>query len=560
MPQFYKRKSGVRAREEIDEVAMSMAIKEYFEPADSTSEPKLSLRAIAEKYNLKKSTLDLRIQKVKKNRENGSTNTSGLVGDGLDRSKYSINQVFSNNEENSLKDYVLRASVLYYGITPLKLRKLAYQYSVLLNRTVPEKWHEDKKASIAWYKGFMHRNPTLSLRKPENTSLARIKAMNYENITTFFDNYRDLRQKFNFPENRIYNFDESGISTVLPSPKIIAKKGQKQVGQISSAERGAQLTFGAFINAMGQFIPPVYIFPDYLRSRKKGPIRIDPISGKDVVVGAPENSLGLFSKRGWMVSELFVKVLIHFREFTQASCNNPVHLLLDNHSSLCSLESIKYAKENDIELLTFPPHLTHRLQPLDVGLFGPFKSLMRHAMKDMIDDSKTAIDLCAIPQISTQPFLRAFVPENILNAFKKAGLSPVNRLVFSDILLDENTESTPATPKTPDDLVNLNNSNIVVSVDNNSSLNSSGHSSSKNSELLDSINHLTPVKNGVSSKRAGKSTCLTSTPEIKIKEAKEEIKKSKGIKKQNRVKKNLKFKPVKKNKNVASCSKSATGD
>ena len=49
-------------------------------------------------------------------------------------------------------------------------------------------------------------------------------------------------------------------------------------------------------------------------------------------------------------------------------------LLLDNHQSHISLEVIKIAEENGLNILTFPPHCSHRLQPLDICLFGPFKA------------------------------------------------------------------------------------------------------------------------------------------------------------------------------------------
>lgn len=46
-------------------------------------------------------------------------------------------------------------------------------------------------------------------------------------------------------------------------------------------------------------------------------------------------------------------------------------LLLDGHSSHANWRFIQYCLENDIIALCSPPHITHRLQPLDVGIFGP---------------------------------------------------------------------------------------------------------------------------------------------------------------------------------------------
>lgn len=50
--------------------------------------------------------------------------------------------------------------------------------------------------------------------------------------------------------------NESGITTVMATPKVIAKTGTKQVGQIVSAERGQLVTFIRIVDAAS-----VYIFP-----------------------------------------------------------------------------------------------------------------------------------------------------------------------------------------------------------------------------------------------------------------------------------------------------------
>ena len=46
-------------------------------------------------------------------------------------------------------------------------------------------------------------------------------------------------------------------------------------------------------------------------------------------------------------------------------------LLLDGHSYHCTIEFLDYCLEKHIILGFLLPHITHLLQPLDVGLFGP---------------------------------------------------------------------------------------------------------------------------------------------------------------------------------------------
>src|SRR4051812_37528704 len=58
-------------------------------------------------------------------------------------------------------------------------------------------------------------------------------------------------------------------------------------------------------------------------------------------------------------------------DFDHSSGNSRRLLLADGHSSHVNLRFINYCDENRIVLVVLPPHLTHRLQPLNVGIFSP---------------------------------------------------------------------------------------------------------------------------------------------------------------------------------------------
>lgn len=93
-------------------------------------------------------------------------------------------------------------------------------------------------AGKAWTSSFRKRHPELTLRSPEATLLARAQGFNKVSVTKFFDLEKD-RSKTSYPPHRIFNIDETGFKTVQSkSSKILAQKGKKQVGAITSAERG----------------------------------------------------------------------------------------------------------------------------------------------------------------------------------------------------------------------------------------------------------------------------------------------------------------------------------
>lgn len=43
--------------------------------------------------------------------------------------------------------------------------------------------------------------------------------------------------------------------------KIVARMGVKQVDAVTSAERGTYITLACAVNALGNSIPPMFIFP-----------------------------------------------------------------------------------------------------------------------------------------------------------------------------------------------------------------------------------------------------------------------------------------------------------
>ena len=79
---------------------------------------------------------------------------------------------------------------------------------------------------------------------------------------------------------------------------------------------------------------------------------------------------------GWMEPETFLAFLKHLVKTTKPSKENPVLLLLDNNYSHLAIEVIDYNIENGIVLLYFPPHCSHKLQPLDRTVYGTLKQLM----------------------------------------------------------------------------------------------------------------------------------------------------------------------------------------
>ncbi|XP_016098845.1 mucin-7-like isoform X2 [Sinocyclocheilus grahami] len=214
--------------------------------------------------------------------------------------------------------------------------------------------------------------------------------------------------------------DETGVTTVQAPEKIIATKGIRQIGAMTSGERGKLVTVAVAINALGNSIPPFFVFP-----RKQ--------FYSHFIHEGPPASAGAANGSGWMQAEEFLQFLLHFANHTKPSLDSKVLLLLDNHVSHLSVPAMDFCRERGIVLLTFPPHCSHKLCPLDRTVFRSFKGRVNthldHWMKAHPDQNATIYDL---PGIVAKALPQAATPENIMSGFRCTGIWPYSPDVFGE--------------------------------------------------------------------------------------------------------------------------------
>ena len=237
----------------------------------------------------------------------------------------------------------------------------------------------------------------------------------------FFSLLRSLYIKHDLRAQDIYNCDETGIQTSgTRPPKVLSVKGKRQVGVVSSAERGKTVTALCCCSATGVFVPPALIFP---RKRMIG----------GLLDGAPPGSIGLCSDSGWINTELFVQWLDFFIKHVKPSVDRPVLLILDNHESHRALSVIEKASENHVVLLSVPPHTTHKLQPLDRSVYGPFSNYFEKEIdKFQKEHPGRRIQMTDMGSLFGKAYSKACSVENAIMGFKKCGIAPFDANVFSD--------------------------------------------------------------------------------------------------------------------------------
>ncbi|XP_043469509.1 uncharacterized protein LOC122503138 [Leptopilina heterotoma] len=382
-----------------------------------------NIRSTAREHNLDKSTLQRYIHKVKAHFGDISLVEKNEYMEFIQSCSRKIptNMVFSLEQEKLLVGYILKCVNHYYGLSINDLKELAFQFAKKLDLDYPLIWNKSSEAGKKWYYLFMKRHPELKLRTPEQTSIHRVKAFCKSNVEEFFENLGRLLDKFHFDSTTIYNMDESGFSNVPTKiGKVIALKGMKRIGKVEAAERGTMVTMALTVSANGNSLPPLFLFP----RKKMQTYFLDNVS--------PGTS-GFANESGWMTQPEFIQYIRHFIKFVKPSVDSPVLLLMDNHSSHLSVDALDIASKNGVHILSFPPHCSHKLQPLDVSVFGPtktyYKSLCSTWQKN---NANKVLEIRHIAGIVCQTLDLALTPKTIKAGFAKTGIAPFNPNVFSD--------------------------------------------------------------------------------------------------------------------------------
>ena len=129
-------------------------------------------------------------------------------------------------------EYLLKASDIYFGLSPKECRKLAYRFAKTNRIKIPKSWYTNNKLVLIGLHLFLKRHRQLSLRTPESTSLARVSSFNKNNVNSFFQNLKLVLNRHNFQLLDIWNIDETGVTIVRKPDRIIGRRGTKQIGAI----------------------------------------------------------------------------------------------------------------------------------------------------------------------------------------------------------------------------------------------------------------------------------------------------------------------------------------
>ena len=157
--------------------------------------------------------------------------------------------------ESVIAEHALDVQQQFYGLSLNEIRRMAFEIEERHGLSHPFDKTKDGGTALVERISF-YRNNTLSVREPEPTSICRAVGFNKPQV----DKFRNLEDAVGGPRgeidgSRLWNMADSGLVAVHEPGRIIAKKGQKQVGKITSGERGKTVHILCSMNAHGRYSP-----------------------------------------------------------------------------------------------------------------------------------------------------------------------------------------------------------------------------------------------------------------------------------------------------------------
>ena len=364
--------------------------------ADLKSSSDYTISEIARKHAVGRSALSRRVNLK-------STNSAHF---------HESKRLLNNRQEEVLLKYIRRLCERCLPPTPRIIANIAEEIS-------------GHKPSKNWSTRFITRHKhEIDARFLNTIDLARHKADSRASYEQYFKIICERMEQYQITAENIYNMDEKGflIGRLQKTRRVVSRDLYEQGRLLGAGQDGNRewITVVATICADGSKLSPALIYK----------AASEDLQDEWLHEFEPEKYSCFFasSPNGWTSNELGLDWLSRlFNEETAHKAGRSWRLLfIDGHGSHLNMKFLDWCERHRILLAIYPPHSTHRLQPLDISLFAPLAAFYSQALDSHIRQSegRTATSKRDFFSIFWLAFKKAFTEKNIASAWSKTGIWP----------------------------------------------------------------------------------------------------------------------------------------
>ncbi len=327
-------------------------------------------------------------------------------------------QYLTPEEEKALVDYLLRMSRNGYPLPIEFARNLAHVISLQRAskfHVYPVERDDLRPPGKNWPQAFHKRHSVLKPMRLKALDWKRHDHHIYEKVVDWFSVIeKELAGTAVLTEN-ICNMDGTGVLlSVLNALKVLVSRSDLRNYRGTGIKR-TLITAIECISADGRCLPPLVIWP---AATHRSSWTVHPTPGWHFGrsdTGYTDTAISLY----------WIKHV--FDPLTKVQANSKPRILInDGFGTHESLELMEYCYENNIILCRLPSHTSHKLQPCDVGIFGPLKTSYREEVERLYRGGSNMIGKQHFTMLYDRARRKAINPRNIMSGWSKTGLRPFN--------------------------------------------------------------------------------------------------------------------------------------
>jgi hypothetical protein len=315
---------------------------------------------------------------------------------------------------------------------PVKRAQILVTAASILQQSNPS---EPPNIGEKWLKRWLERHPEYRTRRRKSLDIERLLAQDKTLIQEWFSRYQAAIKQYGIQPQDLYNFDETGFRIGIGKDQWIITRDPRRKIVSGNRTNREYVTVVEAISTDGFSTPPLII----LNAQQLQNRRFENLHDECIAV----------TDSGYINDLLAYQWIQHFEKSTRLRTKGVWRMLIcDGFGSHLTYEFIKFCEDKKILLFLLPPHTSHILQPLDVGVLNVYKHYHSEAIE--------AATATGCMKFSKQDFLaaiseirkRTFKLHIIRLGFRLSGIWPMNSSIVCDKLV-EYQQPTPSLPSSP---------------------------------------------------------------------------------------------------------------